>query len=137
MSIKPVLIILLFMSLGTLFILLIAFQVKHFVGDFPLQREYMLRKTVPGWGFVAPLALHCLVHATLCLIIVVTVQPALWWLCLVDFVVHFIMDRVKSGPNYLGRYNDRDKASYWNCLGFDQMVHHLTSFYIIWTLAQY
>jgi hypothetical protein len=136
LSITAYLIILLFMSLSTLFILLIAFQVKHFIGDFPLQREYMLRKTVAGWGFVAPLALHCLVHATLALIIIVAVKPSLWWLSLVDFVVHFIMDRIKSGPKYLGRYNDHDKSSFWNCLGFDQMVHHLTSFYIVWMLIQ-
>ncbi len=119
-----------------LFILLVVFQIKHFIGDFPLQREYMLKKTMAGWDFVLPLATHCGVHAFLTLAIVMIVNPTLWWLIIVDFVTHFIMDRIKSGPRYLGRFNDRDKPGYWNSFGFDQMVHHLTGYYIIWQLVQ-
>jgi Protein of unknown function (DUF3307) len=123
-------------NVESIFILLIVFQIKHFVADFPLQREYMLKKTVASWGFVAPLSLHCLVHAVFTLLIVMTIRPSLWWLSIVDFVVHFVMDRIKSGPNYLGRFNDRDKPGFWNALGFDQMVHHLTGFAMIWLLIQ-
>lgn len=125
-----------FATVEVIFVLLVVFELKHFIGDFPLQREYMLKKTVPGWGFVVPLAVHCAVHAGLTLGIVLTVAPQLWWLALVDFVVHFLMDRFKSGPNYLGRYTDKAKSSYWNAFGFDQMVHHLTNFYIIFEIAK-
>lgn len=121
-------------DLITLFTLLLAFQFKQFIADFPLQREYMLKKTLPGWEFVVPLAMHCSVHATLTLVICLWFVPSLWWLALVDFVIHFTMDRIKSGPKYLGRFNDRDKPGFWNCLGFDQMVHHLTHYGIIWML---
>ncbi len=117
------------------FILLIVFQFKHYIADFPLQREYMLRKTLPQWGFVLPLVTHCLVHAVLTLIICLFYAPHLWWLSLVDFVVHFLMDRLKSGPRYLGRFNDLKKAGFWNTLGFDQMVHHLTHIYIIYVIV--
>lgn len=111
------------------------FQVKHFVADFPLQKEYMLKKFLPGWEFVLPLATHCAVHAAITLGIVLAVRPHLWWLAVVDFVVHFVMDRIKSGPNYLGRFDDKTRAGFWNALGFDQMVHHLTSLYIVWMLV--
>lgn len=124
-------------NLETVFILLVLFQLKHFIADFPLQREYMLKKTLPGWGFFVPLAVHCSVHAGLTLAITLFFNPALWWLAIVDFVVHFVMDRVKSGPRYLGRFNDKSKAGFWNAFGVDQMVHHLTHYFIIWTLVSY
>lgn len=38
--------------LGFAFLLLVIYQVKHFLADFPLQREYMLRKTDASWGFL-------------------------------------------------------------------------------------
>ncbi len=119
-----------------IFILLIVFQIKHFVADFPLQFPYMLRKFSPGWEFVKPLSLHCGVHALFTLVIVLFIAPTLWWLAAVDFVIHFAMDRVKSGPRYLGRFNDSRKTSYWVTFGFDQMVHHLTHIYIIWVVIQ-
>ncbi len=122
-------------SAENIFILLVVYQFKHFLADFPLQREYMLKKFSPNWDFFLPLCLHAGVHAALTLLIVFIFHVAnLWWLALVDFVIHFIMDRIKSGPRYLGRFNDRDKPGFWNALGFDQMVHHLTHLYIIWRI---
>ena len=118
------------------FLLFILFQIKHFIADFPLQREYMLRKTIKDWGFLLPLATHCAVHGVLTFAILMYFRPDLWWLALVDFLIHFVMDRIKSGPNYLGRFNDPEQSSYWNVLGFDQMVHHLTSLLMIWLMIQ-
>lgn len=58
----------------------------------------------------------------------------MWWLGVLDFAVHFIVDRLKSGPRYLGRFNDQNTALYWSILGADQMVHHLTHMYIVYLL---
>jgi hypothetical protein len=124
-------------ELHSAFLLLVIFQGKQFIADFPLQREYMLRKVRPGWDFIPPLALHCAVHSAFTLAIALWWRPELWWLGAVDFVVHFIMDRFKSGPRYLGRFNDRSRTSYWTAFGFDQMVHHLTHLYIVWILVTY
>lgn len=120
-----------------IFLLLVLFQIKHFIADFPLQREYMLKKTHDSWKFMAPLATHCGVHGLLTLAIVLPINPQLWWLALFDFGAHFIMDRIKSGPKYFGRYNDKSRPGFWNALGFDQMVHHLTGIYIIWVVVQH
>jgi len=73
------------------FILLVIYQLKHFVADFPLQREYMLRKIRPGWDFFLPLLLHCGVHGVGTLIIVISVNSSLWWLAVVDFAIHFFI----------------------------------------------
>ena len=121
-------------DLHAIFLLLIIFQVKQFVADFPLQREYMLQKVRPGWDFVPPLALHCTVHAVMTLAICLWFNASLWWLAVLDFVTHFVLDRLKSGPHFLGRFNDRSKTSYWTAFGLDQMLHHLTHLAIIWIL---
>lgn len=139
--------------------LLLVYQLKHFLADYPLQGGFMLKKFLPGWDFVLPLMAHCGVHALMTLAIVMFFNPALWWLALVDFGVHFVMDRLKAGPKYLGRfkalsgnefknilsYKDtvgleqfkpqiRGNTFFWWSLGLDQMVHHLTHYFIIWKL---
>lgn len=119
------------------FLLLVVFQFKQYLADFPLQRQYMLTgKVQAGWDFVLPLAIHCTVHATLTLAILLIADPRMWWLCFFDFVMHFTMDRIKSSPMLLGRYNNMQKAAFWNCLGLDQTVHHLTHYFIIWTVVK-
>lgn len=122
-------------DLQFIFVLLIVFQIKHLIGDFVLQTGWMVRgKSLPGAGFVFPLSIHVLVHAVMTFGIVMLVDRNLWYLAILDFAVHFIMDRVKAGPNMLGRYNDVSKSSYWIPFGIDQMVHHLTHYGIIWIL---
>ncbi len=117
------------------FTLLCIYQIKHYIADFPLQREYMLRKTRANWDFLLPLSTHCFVHAVGTLIITLIYAPQFWWLSLVDFTTHFFIDRIKSGPRYFGRFNDLSKASFWNILGFDQMVHHLTHIYFVYLIV--
>lgn len=125
----------------TLFVLLVVFQLKHFLADYPLQGKYMLGKFKPGWEFLGPLAAHAGVHALLTWCIASVVIGRGEWagglaekLALMDFVVHFTMDRIKAGPKYLGRFKDMMRPYFWWCLGFDQMVHHLTHYAIIYFL---
>jgi hypothetical protein len=122
-------------QLSYIFTLLLIFQIKHFAADFPLQLHYMLKKVSAEWDFFLPLALHCLVHALLSLCILIYFKPSLWYLAVMDFVVHFTMDRIKAGPRYLGRFSDISRSSFWIALGFDQMVHHFTHYYIIYRIV--
>jgi hypothetical protein len=115
--------------------LLLLYQVKHFVGDYVLQNVWMLQKGSPDWEFFLPLTIHCGIHALMTLAVVLYLSPALWWLAVLDFFVHFAMDRIKAGPRYLGRYNDPRTKSFWVCFGLDQMVHHLTHIYICLVIA--
>jgi hypothetical protein len=121
-------------SIKFLFILLVLFQIKQFVADFLLQRTYMLKKVLPGWDFVIPLASHCAVHGVLTLLICLWARPEFWWLAFVDFSVHFVIDRFRSSPRFLGRFSDTRDARYWWILGADQMMHHLTHIGLIYIL---
>lgn len=128
-------------------LLWLAFDLKHFIADFVLQNNYMQGKfRQTGWAL--PLALHCLMHALCTLAIVCFINPSMWWLSLLDFAIHFTMDRIKSSPRMLGRYKSlcphdmptataqqkRDNKIFWLSLGFDQYVHHLTNLLIAWIL---
>lgn len=121
------------------FVLFIVFQFKHFVADYPLQTPYMLAKFKES-GWVVPLMAHCLVHASLTGIIVAATGIIPVWLIITlmtfDFVVHFIMDRIKASPALLGCYDIKDRRFWWS-LGFDQMVHHLTHYVIIYIVFLY
>lgn len=122
-------------SIEFIFVMLVVFQIKHFLGDYAFQTGWMVRgKSRAGPGFVFPLSIHVLVHATMTLGILLVVNRDLWFLALLDFAVHFLMDRIKSSPGLLGRYRDTTKQSFWIPLGFDQMVHHLTHYSIIFLL---
>lgn len=117
------------------FILLVLFQAKHFIADYPLQNQYMLGKFKGGTDWILPLAAHSSVHATgtfIISILFVSFNVALS-LAVLDFVLHSIMDRIKASPNLLGRFSIENKYFWWS-LGFDQMVHHLTHYIIIFII---
>lgn len=138
------------MTINLVFGLLLAFQVKHFLADYPLQRRFMLGKFKNGWDFVIPLLAHVGVHAAFTFLIACqfgVVKAA--WCALFDAVVHFIMDRIKASKKYLGRFKPltavtaptatpdqwRSNDYFWWSLGLDQAVHHLTHYAIIWYIV--
>lgn len=142
-----------------IFSLLILFQIKHFLCDYPLQRPWMLGKFKEK-GWFAPLACHALTHAvfTQLILMVCGKLQDFAYLILVDFIFHFIIDRVKASPNLLGKFNYLSKEEFrvlktyretsfiqrkfsdntaaWFFLGFDQMLHHLTHYFIIWKILE-
>lgn len=87
-----------------IWLLLVFFQLKHFIADYLLQNEYMLGKfKEQGWAL--PLASHCMVHVLFTLVVALIVNPSVALLvCVIDFSLHFIMDRIKASPTLLGRY---------------------------------
>jgi len=103
-----------------------ALFIKHFLADFLLQTAYMLGKGKTGSGWILPLAAHCLVHALFTLIIFLFFKPDLaLGLALLDFVIHFIVDRIKASPSLGGRFKPTDSYFWW-ALGADQLAHGLT-----------
>lgn len=100
--------------LTTVFVLLCLYQLKHFLADYPLQRPWMLGKFLPGWSFVLPLAAHCAVHGAM------TFGIALWFgspllalgLAAFDFTAHFVMDRIKASPKWMGRWKPLTAKEY-------------------------
>lgn len=123
-----------------IFILLVLFQLKHFICDYPFQTTYMLQKAnLTGW--VKPLATHAFVHAAFTTIIVMwfgviaTTQPLLFFILalamgLANFIIHFTVDRIRASPKLGGRWNPTQPYFWW-ALGANQMAHHLTHYAFI------
>ncbi len=135
----------------TIFTLLVLFQLKHFLADYPLQTRYMLGKFQDGWTFVSPLFAHVCVHGLMTFAIVAAFKPPLAAsLMFFDMAVHFVMDRIKAGKKYLGRYKTltaetaatatpeqwRSSDRFWWSVGFDQSIHHLTHYAIIYMVVR-
>lgn len=113
-------------TIVTLFILLLVYQLKHFLADYILQGEYMLGKFKPGWDFLKPLLAHVGYHALYTMMIAnatlewlgfrhVHGYPVFVWSMLIglfDGFVHFFMDRIKAGPKYMGRWKPVTAAEY-------------------------
>ena len=118
-----------------IFQLLIVFQIKHFLADFPLQTEYMLGKfKAEGWEL--PLFSHAFVHAimTFCIVLYFLPLQIALLMAMFDLVVHFIVDRIKASPHLFGKYNPTEKM-FWIALGGDQFMHHITHYIIIFTIV--
>jgi hypothetical protein len=115
-------------TIGLIFVLLVVYQIKHFVADYPLQSRYMLGKFMPGWEFLSPLLAHVGVHAGFTYLITIIVFGCFkgpWWsspflasvptalaIALFDAVIHFFMDRIKASPRYMGRWKPLTAAEY-------------------------
>lgn len=114
--------------------LLILFQIKHFVADYPLQTPAMIR----GKGILfnpygilhslhhagltlATLGLFSLIHP-LALALAVTIAVA-------EFFIHYTID---YGKMQVGRNLSTDNPRFWWAIGFDQMLHHLTYIGFVW-----
>ena len=118
-----------------IFILLIVFQLKHFIADYPLQFPYMYENKGKPTGWLRPLSDHAIVHAQFTIMILVTVSlfakpmdiMLIISLGLFDYASHFAIDRWKAtrgvGP---------DTHAFWIHLGIDQMQHHLIGILIIY-----
>jgi hypothetical protein len=89
----------------TVFLLLIIYQIKHFIADYPLQGKYMLGKFKDGTDWIMPLFAHVMVHAALTFLICLYFAPQhAVILASLDAAIHFIMDRIKASPHMLGRF---------------------------------
>ncbi len=114
------------MSLAyAILVLLVVYQLKHFLADYLLQGEYMLGKFKPGWAFLKPLLAHVAVHALGTFVIscfaLSMLDPGIPFraaltgsigLAILDAGLHFIMDRLKASPAYMGRWKPVTAAEY-------------------------
>ncbi len=104
----------------------ILFAAKHLVADFLVQTTWMARGKERPVGWFVPLLAHVLCHAAMTLIIVLALVPRLWWLALVDFGIHFVVDRTKTAVAQRGAWTV-DQPAFWWLLGSDQFLHQVTN----------
>jgi hypothetical protein len=113
----------------TVFILLALFGIKHFIADYVMQFDYMLReKGIYGAdGGVH----HALVHASWTFLILVFFcdnADVIIALAFADFVLHYHIDWCKQQLNR--GLNSVDRM-FWVWMGLDQALHYLTYIGII------
>lgn len=117
----------------TVFILLALFGIKHFLADFLMQFDYMLReKGIYGaTGGVH----HSLVHASFTFLILVFFchdANVIIGLAFLDFVLHYHIDWAKQQLNRGLTTADR---MFWVWMGADQGLHYLTYIGIIYVVT--
>jgi len=114
------------MEIITLLSLYLLFQLKHFICDFLLQTDWIaINKGNPNKEGCKALLIHCAYHGVGTLLIALLFAPALWWLAFIDFVIHGIIDYIKSNITRIKKWKTTD-TSFWWALGVDQAAHHLT-----------
>lgn len=116
-----------------LLILILVFQVKHFLADYIFQGKYMLGKfKLVNWEL--PLAAHSAVHMGMTFMIALAYIPIQYaaLVAVADMVIHFIIDRVKVV--FSRDYDSAVDKEFWWWLGADQMAHHVTHYAIAFTI---
>jgi hypothetical protein len=120
-----------------LLLLLAAFQMKHFLGDYVFQSPYILAHR-RIWGHPGGL-LHAGVHVALTLpILLVAGVP--WGLTLLiltgEFLFHYHLDWAKDRLNHAKGWTPADTPFWW-LVGIDQMLHQLSYLVIAGIVAAY
>lgn len=127
------------MTITTLLLLYIAFRIKQYTCDFILQNNWIgQNKGLPNIAGHQALFIHILFHAIGTAIVMLIFAPSFWWLGLVDFAIHGIIDKAKAMLNYMTKWN-MEHRGFWLALGFDQELHNFTHLayilYLIHTLG--
>lgn len=110
------------------------FTVKHLIADYMLQSASMVAGKDSRRQWLFPLTLHAAIHAGGTFLLVIAVQPLLWWLAPLDFAVHAAIDRTKSMVGGYGVWRP-EESRFWRLHGADQAAHHLTHFAYVLVLA--
>jgi hypothetical protein len=114
------------MTALSLLALYLCFRLKQFSGDYLLQTDWMaLTKGKPGKEGYKALFSHTISHCVGTLIIMLIFAPALWWLSIVDFLIHSFIDRTKGLLTNKMGWDYKDRWFWWS-FGMDQEAHNLT-----------
>lgn len=114
------------MGLLELLFLYLSFQLKHLLCDYIQPHWIAVSKGKPlrGIGGKA-LFYHAGAHALGTLVVTLVFAPYFWWLFIVDFMVHGIIDRIKSKIVDYQKWS-MDSKRFWFAFGVDQEAHNLT-----------
>lgn len=113
-------------QLWPLFASFALFQLKHYLFDFLFQTRYQLanKGTYGHFGGI----LHAGLHALASVPALALLEPPPWLIGALiagEFLVHYHMDWLKEQILRRMHWTTSD-FGYWQALGIDQMVHHLT-----------
>lgn len=117
-------------------LMLLGLEVKHFLGDYVLQFERILKDkrslTKPG-GYI-----HAAIHAvgTILVFMILSVPTGIIMsLVALEFVVHFLLDFTKARLDTNISSIERPRA-FWALNGLDQMFHHASYLLLAYLVAR-
>lgn len=116
--------------------ILMAFAIKHFLCDFPLQAcpwMYKNKGIYGHWGGIA----HAYIHLLGTLVVLGAIVPRLLTLitlAALDGLIHYHVDWAKMEIGRVKKWRPDNSEWFWILLGFDQLLHGLTYFLIVWLL---
>jgi len=111
--------------------------IKHFICDFPLQTSPWMYRNKDKYLHPGGLS-HAAIHALgtwLSLTYFIGQQAFLY--ALIDFVIHYHIDWAKMNLNKKYDLRADNGSGFWILLGFDQLLHHITYFIIVYYAFKY
>lgn len=103
--------------------LFVAFILKHFICDFPLQFPYHY-KNKGTYGHLGGIS-HAAIHGFGTLLVCAIFGLPLWFAA-IDALVHYHIDWAKMRLNHHYGWRPDNSEKFWWLLGLDQMLHYLT-----------
>lgn len=117
-------------------ILFTLLSVKHFIADFVLQFDYMVKEK--GYYGMAGGIHHSLIHGLGTWgIFWLAGVPAAFWIAITDFIAHYHIDWAKMKIGRIKGYTPADRG-FWFWIGLDQLLHYLTYVILIgWAMIYF
>lgn len=135
-----------------IFLILIAFEVKQFICDYPIHPTFILKRfqTDGNRAFI----LHALAHACLtfliCFFMTTAELPLIFMLASLDFLIDFMLAIFRSRTQLIAHWRPldleefmlasrRDKVRhrlFWAAYGLSRTIRHLTALGILYILSE-
>lgn len=118
-------------------ILLTLFQLKHFVADYPLQNYQMVveKGQYGRRGGIYHSLIHSALTFTAFAVFNYSVFPVEYTTAIAiaatEFFIHYHIDWAKM---QMSKRFTTEQKGFWNWIGFDQLLHHLTYIGFVWIL---
>lgn len=106
--------------------------VKHFICDFPLQANPWMYRNKGSYMHPGGIV-HAGIHAIGTLLVLAPfIGSASVMYALIDMLVHYHIDWAKMNLSQHYDLQPTNSERFWILLGFDQLLHHITYFMIIY-----
>lgn len=117
---------------------LLGLFIKHFIGDFPLQMFPWIYQNKGLYLHPAGIV-HAGIHGIGTFIVLsffIDVNTSIM-LAMLDMLLHYHIDWAKMNVSRHYDLKPNNSEWFWILLGFDQLLHHLTYFAIIYYVFKY
>lgn len=108
----------------------LAFFIKHYICDFPLQRWPYMYLNKGTYGHMGGI-IHAGIHGVGTVIIMTLFGLPGLVVGIIDMVAHYHIDWAKMKLGKIYNLKPDNSEWYWHLLGLDQLLHYVTYYAII------